>query len=83
MFKSQLLESGVEYSVISDYSLQEIDKIYTGVDISDQYIKSYGNGFICNIRLQHKIIDNHYLHVLYFNCPELSPDASTVKVTKK
>jgi len=70
----ELLNNEWDVSVISDYSLQEIDKIYQNIDISDQYIKSYGNGFICNIRLQHKIIDNF---------PELSPDASNVKVTKK
>uniref|UniRef100_A0A6C0C5A9 RNA polymerase subunit H/Rpb5 C-terminal domain-containing protein n=1 Tax=viral metagenome TaxID=1070528 RepID=A0A6C0C5A9_9ZZZZ len=79
----EILSNEWDTSVISDYSLQEIDKLYTGVDISDPFIKSYGNGFICNIKLQHKIIDNHYLHVVYFNFPELSPDSSLVKVTKK
>jgi DNA-directed RNA polymerase subunit H (RpoH/RPB5) len=79
----EILSNEWDISVISDYSLQEIDKIYQEVDISDSYIKSYGNGFICNIRLQHKIIENHYLHIVYFNFPELSPDASSVKVTKK
>jgi DNA-directed RNA polymerase subunit H (RpoH/RPB5) len=79
----EILSNEWDTSVISDYSIQEIDKIYQGIDISDQYIKSYGNGFVCNIRLQHKEINNHYLHVIYFNFPELSPDASLVKVTKR
>ena len=55
----EILSNEWDTSVISDYSIQEIDKIYQGIDISDQYIKSYGNGFVCNIRLQHKEINNH------------------------
>ena len=36
----EILSNEWDTSVISDYSLQELDKIYQNIDISDQYIKS-------------------------------------------
>ena len=68
---------------IPDYSLQEINKIYENIDVSDQYINSHGNGFVCNINLKHKVLESYKLHIIYYKFPDLSPDSTTSKVSKK
>tara|TARA_A100001015_G_scaffold315681_1_gene428073 strand:- start:738 stop:1514 length:777 start_codon:yes stop_codon:yes gene_type:complete len=68
---------------IADYSLQEINKIYSNPDTNDQYINSYGYGFICNITLNHNVISNYRLHIIYYKFPDLSPDSTSGKVQKK
>ena len=80
----QILSDEWDTSVISDYSIEEIDKIYTNIDESDQYLnsKAFGNWFICNIRLPHLILKNYNLHIIYYNCPKLSIDSTSNKVTK-
>jgi len=67
---------------IADFSLNELEKIYTSVDSTDQYIKLYGFGFACNMQLTHKILKNHKLHIIYYNFPELTPQPQVQKVTK-
>ena len=64
---------------IQDYSLKEIDSIYS----NNSGLEQYGHGFICNLRLSHKIIENYSLHVIYYKFPDLSPDSITSKVSKK
>ena len=68
---------------IPDYSLQEINKIYENIDVSDQYINSHGNGFVCNINLKHKVLESYKLHIIYYKFPDLSPDSTSPKIQKK
>ena len=78
----KILSDEWDTTVISDYSPLEISKIYNEPNISNPYIKTYLSGFVCNIKLQHKVISNYNLHIIYYNFPESSPDASKQKVTK-
>ena len=64
---------------IQDYSLKELDSIYS----NNSGLEQYGYGFICNLKLSHKIIQNYSLHVIYYKFPDLSPDSTTSKVSKK
>ena len=64
---------------IQDYSLKELDSIYS----NNTGLEQYGYGFICNLKLSHKIIENYSLHVIYYKFPDLSPDSTTSKVSKK
>ena len=64
---------------IQDYSLKELDSIYS----NNTGLEQYGYGFICNLKLSHKIIENYSLHVVYYKFPDLSPDSTTSKVSKK
>ena len=64
---------------IQDYSLKELDSIYS----NNSGLEQYGYGFICNLKLPHKIIQNYSLHVVYYKFPDLSPDSTTSKVSKK
>ena len=60
-------------------SLKELDSIYS----NNSGLEQYGYGFICNLKLSHKIIKNYSLHVVYYKFPDLSPDSTTSKVSKK
>lgn len=64
---------------IQDYSLKELDSIYS----NNSGLEQYGYGFICNLKFLHKIIKNYSLHVIYYKFPDLSPDSTTSKVSKK
>ena len=65
--------------IIQDYSLKEIDSIYS----NNSGLEQFGYGFICNLKLSHKIIENYSLHVVYYKFPDLSPDSTSSKVSKK
>mgnify|MGYP001241436789 FL=1 len=78
----KILSDEWDTTVISDYSPLEISKIYNDPNISNPYIKSYLSGFVCNIKLQHRVISNYNLHIIYNNFPESSLNASKQKVTK-
>ena len=65
--------------LIQDYSLKELDSIYS----NNSGLEQYGYGFICNLKLPHKIIQNYSLHIVYYKFPDLSPDSTTSKVSKK
>ena len=60
----EILNKEWDTSVIPDLSLNDLEKIYSGTDSTDQYIKAYGFGFACNIQLKHKIIENYKLHIV-------------------
>ena len=64
---------------ISDYSLKELDSIYSNTSGLEQY----GYGFVCNFSLKHKVIENYSLHVVYYKFPDVSPDSGAGKVSKK
>ena len=65
--------------IIQDYSLKEIDSIYS----NNSGLEQFGYGFICNLKLSHKIIENYSLHIVYYKFPDLSPDSTSSKVSKK
>ena len=65
--------------IIQDYSLKEIDSIYS----NNSGLEQFGYGFICNLKFSHKIIENYSLHVVYYKFPDLSPDSTSSKVSKK
>jgi len=65
--------------IIQDYSLKEIDSIYS----NNPCLEQFGYGFICNLKLSHKIIENYSLHIVYYKFPDLSPDSTSSKVSKK
>ena len=79
----EILNNEWDTSDIADLSSNDIEKIYTGLNPTDQYIKAYGCGFVCNIKLKHKIIDGYNLHIIYYNFTELSPIQQIHKVTKQ
>jgi DNA-directed RNA polymerase subunit H (RpoH/RPB5) len=62
-----------------DYSIKEIDSIYS----NNQVVEQYGFGFICNFKLTHKFIKKYSLHVIYYKFPDLTPDSTSDKVNKK
>ena len=64
---------------VSDYSLKELDSIYSNTSGLEQY----GPGFICNFSLKHKVIENYSLHVIYYKFPDMTPDSTSSKVSKK
>ena len=74
-----ILSNEWETLPIQDYSLKELDSIYS----NNSGLEQYGYGFICNLKLSHKIIKNYSLHVIYYKFPDLSPDSTTSKVSKK
>ena len=74
-----ILSNEWETLPIQDYSLKELDSIYS----NNSGLEQYGYGFICNLKLSHKIIENYSLHIVYYKFPDLSPDSTTSKVSKK
>jgi len=74
-----ILSNEWETLPIQDYSLKELDSIYS----NNSGLEQYGYGFICNLKLPHKIIQNYSLHIVYYKFPDLSPDSTTSKVSKK
>lgn len=72
------LESEWDVSVISDYSDQEIEKLYTSKSYNDNIY--FGKASNLNITLNHKDIKDHKLHIIYYNFPEINSPA--LKVTK-
>ena len=74
-----ILSNEWETLPIQDYSLKELDSIYS----NNSGLEQYGYGFICNLKLSHKIIQNYSLHIVYYKFPDLSPDSTTSKVSKK
>ena len=75
----EILSDEWDTSVIPDYANSEIEKIYFNSD--NQFISQFGYGFNCNIILNHKIITNYRLLILYYNFKEL--DKTSQKVNDK
>lgn len=67
-----------DISNISDYSNEEIEKLYTMK--SDHNFISFGKASNLNMTLNHKDIKDHKLHIIYYNFPELN--CTPLKVTK-
>ena len=73
------LESEWDISTISDYSNQEIEKLYN-LKVSKNENLYFGKATNLNMTLQHKQIKDHKLHIIYYNFPELN--SPNMKVTK-
>ena len=78
LFK-KFLESEWDVSVISDYSDEEIEKLYN-LKISKNSL-AYGKAGNLNITLEHSKIKGHKLHIIYYNFPEIN--SPPLKVTKQ
>jgi len=75
----EILSDEWDTSVITDYTESEIEKIYLNSDNS--FIGQFGLGFNCNIILNHRIITNYRLLILYYNFKEI--DKTSQKVNDK
>tara|TARA_Y100000590_G_scaffold469746_1_gene659493 strand:+ start:120 stop:875 length:756 start_codon:yes stop_codon:yes gene_type:complete len=73
------LEPEWDISSISDYSNEEIEKIYN-LNNSKNDKLYFGKASGLNITLTHKEIEDHKLHIIYYNFSELNSPPS--KVTK-
>ena len=78
LFK-KFLESEWDVSVISDYSDEEIEKLYNLK--SSKNALSFGRASNLNITLEHSKIKGHKLHIIYYNFPEIN--SRPLKVTKQ
>jgi DNA-directed RNA polymerase subunit H (RpoH/RPB5) len=78
LFK-KFLESEWDVSVISDYSDEEIEKLYNLK--SSKNALSFGRASNLNITLEHSKIKGHKLHIIYYNFPEIN--SPPLKVTKQ
>ena len=73
------LDKEWQTSTIIDYSDNEIDKLYRLNKPSNTNI-NFGSASCCNFTLFHKKINNHRLHVIYYNFPDIGKPS--IKVTK-
>ena len=73
------LESEWDTSIIQDFSELELEKLYTSKQYKNVKL-SFGIASACNFTLYHKLIENHKLHVIYYNFPELGNPPT--KITK-
>lgn len=78
LFK-KFLEPEWDVSVISDYSDEEIEKLYNLKNSKNPL--SFGKAGNLNITLEHSRIKDHKLHIIYYNFPEIN--SSPLKVTKQ
>jgi DNA-directed RNA polymerase subunit H (RpoH/RPB5) len=78
LFK-KFLESEWDVSVISDYSDEEIEKLYNLKNSKNPL--SFGKAGNLNITLEHSQIKDHKLHIIYYNFPEIN--SPPLKVTKQ
>lgn len=78
LFK-KFLEPEWDVSVISDYSDEEIEKLYNLKNSKNPL--SFGKAGNLNITLEHSRIKDHKLHIIYYNFPEIN--SPPLKVTKQ
>lgn len=78
LFK-KFLESEWDVSVISDYSDEEIEKLYNLKNSKNSL--SFGKAGNLNITLEHSNIKGHKLHIIYYNFPEIN--SPPLKITKQ
>jgi|TARA_B100001094_G_scaffold217123_1_gene211201 DNA-directed RNA polymerase subunit H (RpoH/RPB5) len=73
----EILSNEWDTDIIHDLSDQEIEKMYT-IQSSNSHFPGVAAG--CNLKLQHRFIPGHSLHIIYYNFPEVGRLSS--KVTK-
>ena len=62
------------------YSIEELNAIYNSKSSKGSILNTLGNGSKCSFILEHNIIPDHKLHVLYYNFPDIGKNTS--KITK-
>lgn len=76
----EILSSEYDTSQIPIYTNEEIRELYKLEPTKDNPYTQLGNGIACNFTINHKTLENHRLHVVYYNFPQLGKNSS--KVTK-
>ena len=76
----KFLDTDWDISSISDYSDEEIEKLYN-LKVSKNSPISFGKASNLNFTLEHKQIKDHKLHIIYYNFPEINSQA--LKITKQ
>ena len=76
----KFLEADWDISQISDYSVEEIERLYN-LKVSNKSPLSFGKASNLNLTLEHKIIKDHKLHIIYYNFPEIN--SAPLKITKQ
>lgn len=76
----ETLDDEYDTSSIPNFTEIEIDKLYRTPVKKNNIYSNLGFGVSCNQILKHKHLENHNLHILFYNFPELGKNSS--KVTK-
>jgi len=76
----KILNNEYDTSSIPVYTNKEIEELYKLEPTKDNPYTQLGNGIACNFTVNHKTLDNHKLHVIYYNFPQIGKNSS--KVTK-
>ena len=64
------------------YSVDEMDKLYKLQLTSESPLKILGdNGLPCHFTLKHRILDEHELHVYYYNFPKIGENTTKINRT--
>jgi len=76
----EILNNDWETDDLPIYSIEELNNIYNSKPSKGSILNTLGNGGKCSFTLDHKIIPEHKLHVLYYNFPDIGKNTS--KITK-
>jgi len=76
----KFLDTDWDISSISDYSDEEIEKLYN-LKVSKNSPISFGKASNLNFTLEHRTIKDHKLHIIYYNFPEIN--SPPLKITKQ
>ena len=64
------------------YSVDEMDKLYKLQPDSESPLKILGdNGLPCHFTVKHRILDEHELHVYYYNFPKIGENTTKINRT--
>jgi DNA-directed RNA polymerase subunit H (RpoH/RPB5) len=76
----EVLSNEYDTSNIPVYTNKEIEELYKLEPTKDNPYTQLGNGIACNFSVNHKYLNDHKLHVIYYNFPQIGKSSS--KVTK-
>lgn len=76
----EVLKNEYKTENIPDYTNKEIEELYKLESTKDNPYNILGNGIACNFSIEHRYLDGHYIHIIYYNFPILGKNSS--KVTK-
>ena len=71
----EILSTEWDTDTITDYSNQEIEKMYSSPSSKDSVL---GVATGCNFTIRHKMIPSHRLHIIYYNFPEIGRLSSKI-----
>ena len=64
------------------YSVDEMDKLYKLQPDNESPLKILGdNGLPCHFTVKHRILDEHELHVYYYNFPKIGENTTKINRT--